>query len=162
MPRLLLALGTLAGAIQAATLQDVCTAEYVIANLPSNGTLLGIEIDLSSVTAARLSASDDDASSPVCDVNFAYTHNGLDRTNVNYWMPSPANFMNRYVSTGGEGWNITEKNSSLPSGIELGAVAGTTDGGFGGFDVSSWEVWLNGDGEVNWDTVYMFGYKAID
>ncbi|KAB8203459.1 Tannase/feruloyl esterase [Aspergillus parasiticus] len=77
-------------------------------------------------------------------------------------MPSPANFLNRYVSTGGEGWNITENNSSLPSGIELGAVAGTTDGGFGGFDVSSWEVWLNGDGEVNWDTVYMFGYKAIN
>ncbi|KAE8341532.1 Tannase/feruloyl esterase [Aspergillus arachidicola] len=77
-------------------------------------------------------------------------------------MPSPANFLNRYVSTGGEGWNITENNSSLPSGMELGAVAGTTDGGFGGFGVSSWEVWLNGDGEVNWDTVYMFGYKAIN
>ncbi|RAH87407.1 tannase and feruloyl esterase [Aspergillus japonicus CBS 114.51] len=55
-----------------------------------------------------------------------------------------------------------EPISSLPSGISMGAVAGTTDGGFGGFDVSSWEVWLKGDGEVNWDTVYMFGYKAID
>lgn len=44
----------------------------------------------------------------------------------------------------------------------MGAVAGTTHGGFGGFDVSSWEVWLNGDGEVNWDIVYMFGYKAIN
>ncbi|PYH80090.1 tannase and feruloyl esterase [Aspergillus uvarum CBS 121591] len=77
-------------------------------------------------------------------------------------MPAPVDFKNRYVSTGGEGWNITEKNSSLPSGINMGAVAGTTDGGFGGFDVSSWEFWLKGDGEVNWDTVYMFGYKAID
>ena len=44
----------------------------------------------------------------------------------------------------------------------MGAVAGTTHGGFGGFDVSSWEVWLNGDGEVNWDIVYMLGYKAIN
>ncbi|KAB8240403.1 Tannase/feruloyl esterase [Aspergillus flavus] len=58
--------------------------------------------------------------------------------------------------------NTTENNSSLPGGNELGAVAGTTHGGFGGFDVSSWEVWLNGDGEVNWDIVYMFGYKAIN
>ncbi|RAK78844.1 tannase and feruloyl esterase [Aspergillus fijiensis CBS 313.89] len=109
-----------------------------------------------------LSTSTDDAEYPVCDVNFAYTHGGPDRTNVNYWMPAPADFKNRYVSTGGEGWNITEENSFLPSGIDMGAVAGTTDGGFGGFDVSSWEVWLNGGGEVNWDTVYMFGYKAID
>ncbi|PYH96697.1 hypothetical protein BO71DRAFT_439355 [Aspergillus ellipticus CBS 707.79] len=117
MPRSLLALAALAGAVKAASLEDVCTAKYVSANLPANDTLL-----------ALLSAR-------VCDVNFAYTHDGVDRTNVNYWMPSPANFLNRYVSTGGPGWNITEKNSSLPSGVELGAVAGTTDGGFGGITI---------------------------
>ncbi|KAJ5106618.1 hypothetical protein N7456_003293 [Penicillium angulare] len=158
----ILFLSLLSSTVGAVTMQHVCTSQYVAANLPANGTILGISIDLSSVTAGRIDAIDGNSRLSACDVNFAYTHDGFDRTNVNYWLPSPANFLNRYVSTGGEGWNITENNSSLPTGIEYGAVAGTTDGGFGGFDVSSYEVWLNGNGSINWDTVYMFGYQAID
>ncbi|CAK7236643.1 hypothetical protein SCUCBS95973_009677 [Sporothrix curviconia] len=154
----------LAGAaVQAATITDVCTADYVVASLPANGSILGLTIDPSSVTAAPiLNYSTGISFIDICDVNFAYSHDGRDdQVLLNYWMPAPADFHNRYSSTGGEGWNITSLNSSLPGGVEYGAVTGTTDGGFGGFNVTSNEAWLLANGNVNWETIYMFGYQGI-
>lgn len=42
-----------------------------------------------------------------------------------------------------------------------GAVAGLTDGGFGSFNTQVDAVVLKANGTLNWDAVFMFGYKAI-
>jgi tannase len=96
-----------------------------------------------------------------CSVTFAYSHNGLnDLVHVKYWVPSPEKFQNRYLSTGGGGFSISSGSGSLPGGIIYGAVAGTTDGGFGSFSTQSDAVFLVNNGTVNLKSLYMFGYEA--
>lgn len=94
----------------------------------------------------------------------AYTHNGRDDTvNLNFWLPAPASFMNRYLSTGGGGLAInsgTSSSGSLPGGLLYGAVAGLTDGGFGSFTTEADAHFLIKNGTVNWENVFMFGYEA--
>ena len=160
-----------AATVQPATLDEVCTTSHVLASLPSTDFYLGITIDSSSVTASQVTNSSvsgqnfyPDATFDYCNVTFAYTHDGRDDlVNVNYWLPSPANFKNRYLSTGGGGFFInsgTASSGSLPGGIIYGAVAGLTDGGFGGFTSSFDSVFLIQNGTVNWEPVFMFGYQA--
>lgn len=50
---------------------------------------------------------------------------------------------------------------SLPSGIQNGAVAGITDGGFGIFQDAAIEDFLLANGTRYWHKIYMFGYEAI-
>ena len=136
-----LLLASLAGAVHAATLADVCTVSTVTAALPS---YLGITVDASSVTANAVynaSASGSvmfpDAVFDFCNVTFAYSHDGKsDRVVVAYWLPDPDNFKNRFLATGGGGYAINSgltTGGSLPGGVSYGAVAGLTDGGFGSF-----------------------------
>jgi tannase len=61
-------------------------------------------------------------------------------------------------------WWICDQFSSglgsLPGGIIYGAVAGTTDGGFGSFNTQSDAVFLVKNGTMNLKSLYMFGYEA--
>lgn len=157
------------------SIEDVCTTSYVQASLPSQdlylteGVNIAITVDPGSVLATpRTSLSFQgnvmypDTSIDFCDVTFAYTHTGRDDlVHVRYWMPAPDNFQNRYLSTGGGGFAINSGNSSLPGGVQYGAVAGITDGGFGDFSINFDKVWLLENGTENWESLYMFGYHAI-
>jgi len=153
----------------ATTLGDVCTVSRVQAALPSDDFYNGITIDPSSVSASPVyntSVSGEtffpDATFDYCSVSFAYTHNGRDdQVLLQYWLPAPENFQNRFLATGGGGLAITSGNGSLPGGIIYGAVAGTTDGGFGSFSTNSDAVFLLANGSVNWESVFMFGYQGI-
>ncbi|KAL9105323.1 MAG: hypothetical protein Q9227_009490 [Pyrenula ochraceoflavens] len=170
MPFNVITLGTIAFivATHASSLQNICTTAFVQSSLPPAETYPEISIDSSSVnTNAVFNASVTgsqtfpDAIVDYCDVAFTYSHDGRDdQVLVRYWLPSPESFQNRYLSTGGGGLAINSGNSSLPGGIIYGAVAGETDGGFGGFDIDADDVWLLANGTVNWQTVYMFGYQA--
>lgn len=148
---------------------DACTKSYAQSKLPSNNVFPGITIETSSliatlVTNASIAGNSDypSANLEYCNVTFAYSHNGRnDRVVLTYWLPAPSNFQNRYLSTGGSGYAITVGNSSLPGGIIYGAVAGTTDGGFGGFNSAADDVWLLSNNTLNYKTLFMFGYEAI-
>jgi tannase len=131
-----------AGVARAATLASVCTTSYVTSALPTD--LFGMTIDTSSVTAAAVynasstgSVMFPDATFDFCNVTMAYSHNGRDdQVLLNFWLPSPASFKNRWLSTGGGGLAINSgvtTSGSLPGGVQYGAVSGLTDGGFGGF-----------------------------
>jgi tannase len=158
-----------AAIVYAATLDDVCTSSYVQASLPSDDFYVGITIDPSSalvnpVTNAEVENQNfyPNAVFDYCNVTFAYSHNGRDdQVLVTYWLPTPDNFQNRYLSTGGGNYAINSGNQSLPGGIIYDAVAGATDGGFGNFTTNSDAVFLVQNGTVNWESLFMFGYKGI-
>lgn len=153
----------------ATSLEDVCTAAYSRSKLPASNFLQGITLDPSSVTTNIVY----NASTPAngyffpaatfsyCNVTLAYSHNGRDdRVLVQYWLPEPSQFQNRYLSTGGGGYAINKGGQLLPGGVMYGAVAGITDGGFGGFSVQSDAVMLLANGTLNYDTLYMLAYRA--
>ncbi|PWY64459.1 tannase [Aspergillus eucalypticola CBS 122712] len=163
-----LAVAALAATVQAATLDDVCTSAYVKAALPLD-VLTGITIDSSSVVVSatkNYSSSAGDffgaATFDYCAVQLAYSHNGLsdDQVLLMFWLPAPDEFQNRYLSTGGGGMAINSGNSSLPGGVMYGAVTGATDGGFGSFDLDEDDVFLAANGTIDYEALYMFGYKA--
>ncbi|KAH8647443.1 feruloyl esterase-like protein B precursor [Tricladium varicosporioides] len=163
-----LALAASTTLVRAATLSDVCTTSYVQAALPADGTFEAITINSASVTATATTNSSvsgsvmyPDAVIDYCNVTFTYSHTGLnDSVTLQYWLPSPSNFQNRYLSTGGGGYAINSGSQSLPGGIMYGAVAGATDGGFGGFNTNFDAVFLLANGTINWPSVFMFGYQA--
>jgi len=161
----------LAAGAYAVTINDVCTTAYVQSTLPADGFVRGLTFDSNSVTASPVfnaSVSGEkmfpDATLDFCNVTFAYTHDGTrDKVNLNYWLPAPENFKNRYLSTGGGGLAInsgTAISGSLPGGVQYGAVSGLTDGGFGSFTTQFDAVTLLANGTLNWPAVYMFGYQA--
>lgn len=140
------------------TLDDVCTVEYIQSVLPAPNFLLGVVPNNASITANPVTNYNVSASAgsiggsgfDFCNVTFSYTHTGLDDTvNLWYWLPSPAQWQGRYLTTGGGGLSITSGQSGLVVGLPHGAVAGTTDGGFGGFDESIRTVILAGNGTLN-------------
>ncbi|KAI1207477.1 feruloyl esterase-like protein B precursor [Annulohypoxylon truncatum] len=163
-----LAFGAAIAAVRAASLADYCTVDYVTSVLPTEDLGLAVTIDASSVSAALATnqsvTSEWYAASVIdyCNVTFAYSHNGLnnDTVHVSYLVPTPENFSNRYVSTGGGGLAINSGASYSPSGIIVGAVSGITDGGFGNFDTQFDAAFLLAAGTVNWQATYMFGYQA--
>lgn len=153
----------------AASLKDVCTTAYARSALPTSTFIQGITLDPSSVTTNvvyNASTPSDGTFFPAatfsyCNVTFAYSHDGRgDQVLVQYWMPDPAKFENRYLSTGGGGYAINSGDRSLPGGVMYGAVAGKTDGGFGGFTTQADAAMLLANGTLDYETLYMFGYKA--
>ncbi|KAI9927598.1 hypothetical protein MW887_003218 [Aspergillus wentii] len=153
-------------AIVTASLTDICTVSSIQKALPSN-ILPGLTIDPSSLTTSvntNSTVSSNDYPTAIidyCAVTFAYSHAGLnDSVLVQYWLPAPDDFKNRYLSTGGGGYAINSGNRSLPAGVQYGAVSGMTDGGFGSFDTQFDAVSLLANGTLNWPAVYMFGYQA--
>ncbi|KAF4553159.1 Tannase and feruloyl esterase-like protein 4 [Elsinoe fawcettii] len=160
---------SLCAASQAASLAELCTVSNVQASVPGEGDINGITVDTSSVYAApvyntSVSGADfyPDGAFDYCNVSFAYSHNGRDdQVLLQYWLPAPDRFENRYLATGGGGFAISSKTQSLPGGILYGAAAGTTDGGFGGFNVNVDQIFLLANGTINYEASYMFGYKGI-
>ncbi|KAK0663835.1 Tannase [Lasiodiplodia hormozganensis] len=156
----------------AASLADLCTVANVQSALPANGTLLGIELLPSSVTASpvynastgggmSMSTTSSSATYSYCNVTVAYTRPGKESTdNVVVWygFPSPSDFKNRFYVGGGGGYTIS---TSATGGLAYGAVTGTTDAGYDGFSKSYDEVVLYGNGSINWDATYMFAYQAL-
>jgi tannase len=150
------------------SLSDLCTTTVAQAALPAAGTVPGITINASSVETTLVNnanfSSEFFPTSTIdyCNVTFAYSHNGLvgDVVHVSYWVPSPDDFQNRYLSTGGGGLAINSGTMMAPSGIIVGAVSGQTDGGFGSFAMPWDSVFLVANGTINWQSVYMFGYQA--
>ncbi|KAI9702282.1 MAG: hypothetical protein M1820_006214 [Bogoriella megaspora] len=167
--KVILIFSTLSSVGRAISLADVCTISHVQASLPSDDFYPGVTIDSSSVTAASVTNASvsgqnffPDATFKYCDVNFAYSQDGRDdQVLVNYWLPAPSDFKNRYLSTGGGGYAINSGTMSLPGGIIYGAVTGRTDGGFGGFLTSFDSVYPLVNGTANYDALYMFGYQGI-
>ena len=155
--------------VRALSMSDICTTSYLSTHFPAVDFFEGITLDPSSITANQVTNASvkgnnfyPDAVFDYCNVTFTYAHNGRgDQVVLTYWLPTPNTFQNRYLSTGGGGYAITSGANSLPGGIEYGAVAGTTDGGFGIFKTNAIADFLLANGTLNWENVYMFGYKAI-
>ena len=162
------AIASLPALTQAFTLTDICTSTYLAANFPAVDFYDGITLDPTSITAKTVTNATassvfyPNAVIDYCAVTFKYSHNGLDDSVLlTYWVPAPANFQNRYLSTGGGGYAINSGAQSLPGGVQYGAVAGDTDGGFGIFQNNVISDFLLANGTLNWQNVYMFGYNAI-
>ncbi|PYH80948.1 tannase [Aspergillus uvarum CBS 121591] len=162
------------GVATASSLSSVCTADYVTSVLPNSSDDIpsGITIDTSSVTASiyrNYSVSDaifwEDMTINFCEVSFAYHHqNGDDRIVVQYWMPAPDSFANRFLATGGAAYTINNGSggADMAGGVAFGAATGYTDGGFpywGGTDFD--DVVILGNGTANWPAIYNWGYQAI-
>ncbi|KAJ2984178.1 hypothetical protein NUW58_g6129 [Xylaria curta] len=165
---LALSLSSAIPAVQAASLAEICTVDYIRGALPIEDLGLAVTLDTSSVSVAlttnRTAASNWYPTTVVdyCTVTFAYSHHGLnnDTVRVSYLVPSPDKFTKRYLSTGGGGLAINSGTQYTPSGIIVGAVAGITDGGFGSFNTQFDKAFLIANGTVNWQATYMFGYQA--
>ncbi|PKX93382.1 putative tannase [Aspergillus novofumigatus IBT 16806] len=167
------AVAALAAAANAASLADVCTVSHVQSALPSNGTLLGINLIPSAVTASAVYNStssggtggtgsmggSSSANYPYCNVTVTYTHPGKgDNVVVKYAFPQPSDFKNRFYVAGGGGYSLS---SVATGGLEYGAASGATDAGYDAFSYSYDEVVLYGNGSINWDATYMFAYQAL-
>lgn len=117
----------LATAASATSLSSICTTSYATEALPI-GAIDGITIDADSVstslvtnyTASSIFFPTDTFN--YCNLTFAYSHDGIDDdvVHVQYWLPEPSKFQNRYVSTGGGGWAINSGSSSIPTAIIAG------------------------------------------
>ncbi|KAJ9415787.1 tannase and feruloyl esterase-domain-containing protein [Fusarium oxysporum] len=154
----------------ASSLSELCTLSNLKAALPSNGTLLGIDMIPSTITVstAVYNASAGMGGGPMrrdtdtynyCNVTVAYTHGTKgDTVNLKYAFPNPENFKNRFYVAGGGGYSL---NTDTTGGLKYGAAAGATDGGYDAFNYSLDEKFLLGNGSINWDATYMFSYQAL-
>ncbi|KAJ3553433.1 hypothetical protein NPX13_g10888 [Xylaria arbuscula] len=151
MRRSISAAAAMAATAKAASLADICTVANVQAALPANGTLLGIDLIPSSVTASPVYNATSDGgmtggsstSITYCNVTLSYTHTGKDdKVVVKYAFPEPSAFKDRFYVAGGGGYTL---NSDATGGISYGAASGATDAG----------VLSTGD------ATHMFGYKAL-
>jgi tannase len=125
----------------------------VQAALPSNGTILGVELIPSSVSVEALynastgsgamrkrqaSTSSSSETYSYCNVNVNYTHTGKgDSVLVKYAFPDPSDFKNRFYVAGGGGSSLS---SSSTGGLAYGAAGGATSAGYDAFDYSYDEV----------------------
>jgi tannase len=165
-----LAVVGLAATAKAATLAELCTVSNVQAALPANGTIAGIELIPSSVTATAVynastssggmmrkrqssSSSSSTTTYSYCNVTATYTHAGKgDSVVVWYGFPDPSIFENRFYVSGGGGYSLA---SGVTGGLEYGAVTGCTDAGYDAFSNSLDEVVLYANGSLNWDNIVM-------
>ncbi|KAH8898294.1 tannase and feruloyl esterase family protein [Thozetella sp. PMI_491] len=151
--------------VAGASLSDVCTLDYVKSTLPATDFIQGIQVLADTVTVNAVTNYTVSSTSgyDFCNVTFAYTHTGLsdDTVNVWYWLPSPDQFKNRYLATGGGGFAITSGENGLSEGLTYGAAAGTTDGGLGSWSAQLTDVSLAANGTLNYQPIFMFAYKAI-
>ncbi|KAJ5512313.1 hypothetical protein N7463_001865 [Penicillium fimorum] len=153
----------LAASASAASLADVCTVSNVRSALPSNGTLLGINMIPSAVTASAVyNASAGMGSTETytyCNVTVTYEHTGKgDSVVIKYAFPKPSDFKKRFYVAGGGGFSLS---SDATGGLEYGAVSGATSAGYDAFNYGYDDVVLYGNGTLNWDATYMFGYQAL-
>ncbi|KAJ5755862.1 Tannase [Penicillium manginii] len=159
-----------AAAASARSLSDVCTLSNVKSALPANGTLLGINLDSSASVASIVynatvgggmsTSSSDSETYNYCNVTLTYTHPGKgDTVVVRYALPEPSDFNKRFYVAGGGGYSLS---SDATGGLEYGAAGGATSAGYDALDgVSYDDVVLLGNGSINWDATYMFGYQAL-
>ncbi|KAB8074917.1 tannase [Aspergillus leporis] len=153
---------------QATSLLDLCTTDHVKSIIPSSGSIYGLLIDTSSITANAVynasTSGDSDfpaATYDICNVTLAYSHPGRDgQVRLKFWMPAPNEFQNRWLSTGGGGYAINHDESSLPGGVQYGEASGITDGGFGSFGTRFDTVFLRANRTIDYEALYMFGYQA--
>ncbi|KAL3462134.1 tannase [Aspergillus heterothallicus] len=151
-----------------ARLTEACTASHVLSSIPDSAAIGSLVVDPSSITANTVfNVSFPDttfypaATISFCNVTLAYSHLGKnDQVRLQLWLPQPSEFQNRWLSTGGGGFALNSGEEDLPGGVQYGAVSGITDGGFGGFSVSADQVFLLANGTIDYDVLYMFGYKA--
>ncbi|KAJ5644958.1 tannase [Penicillium longicatenatum] len=156
--------------VQAASLKDVCTTTYVGNVLPASDKFQGLTLHPASITANAVynaSTTDEDDWPDVygydyCNVTMAYSHNGIkdDEVLLEFWLPAPEKFQNRWLFTGDFGYAINGDGDDLPGGVIYGAVSGQTDGGYGGFSVELDDVFLLANGTINRQALYMQGYQA--
>ncbi|TGO06925.1 hypothetical protein BTUL_0391g00040 [Botrytis tulipae] len=135
------AIAALAVTVNAASLSDVCTVSNVQAAIHANGTLLGIDLIPSAVQRA-----------------LSTMHLLGNKVIIKYTFPSPFHIENHFYIAGGGGYSLS---SDATGGLAYGAVGGATDAGYDAFDYSYDEVVLFGNGSINWDATYMFGYQAL-
>ena len=133
-PRALAAAGVLLFTLQAvsatASLGEICSTAYASAALPLD-VIPGVTIDPSSVTTKLVTNFTAESiffptsTFDYCNLTFAYSHDGIegDLVHVQYWLPAPGQFKNRYVSTGGGGWAINSGSMSIPTGIIAGGLS---------------------------------------
>ncbi|KAL4888885.1 Tannase/feruloyl esterase [Aspergillus ambiguus] len=164
------AVAAMATTATATSLVDLCTVSNVQAALPANGTLLGINMIPSTVTASPVynatvggmmgsTTSSSSETYNYCNVTVSYTHTGKgDTVVVKYAFPSPSDFKNRFYVAGGGGFSLS---SDATGGLSYGAAGGATSAGYDAFSNSYDEVVLYGNGSINWDATYMFGYQAL-
>lgn len=152
------------------SLSDVCTTTYVQSALPADGFIQGITPSSTSVTAnpvtnytlAAGSTNPSKTGLDFCNVTFSYTHAGRPvPVNLWFWLPSPSQFQNRFLATGGGGLAITSGQRGLGPGLAYGAAAATTDGGLGGWGSDLGRVLLRGGGALDHDALQAFGHRAI-
>ncbi|KAH6660979.1 tannase [Truncatella angustata] len=164
------AVSSLVGTTTATDFAEVCTSEYVQSVLPGDGFIPGTTIDTTSVAVNAIGNYSSAASDgvvgveavAVCNVTFGYTHDGKEgKTNVWYYLPDPANFKNRFLSTGGGGFSITSGAGGLSGGLSYGAASGTTDAGLGSWSAQLTNKVLYANGSMNYDALYAFSHQAI-
>lgn len=153
----------LAASASGASLTDVCTVSNVQAALPSNGTINGIDLIPSTVTASPVynatSGMGSTTALTYCNVTVTYTHTGRnDEVVLKFAFPQPSDYLGRWYVAGGGGYSLS---SDATGGITYGAASGATSAGYDAFDYSYDEVALLGNGTLDWDAAHMFGYKAL-
>ncbi|KAK9447363.1 Tannase/feruloyl esterase [Limtongia smithiae] len=147
------------------SLSEICNSTFITDALPVDA-YTGIEIDKTSLIVNQLDnfTVNSGGAYNICNITFSYTHVGRDDTfQVNYWLPDPAAFRNRFLATGGGALMINGGASGPSDGPVYGAVSGRTDGGFGSFftEYDTDGVDLLANGTLNYDTLFSFGYLAI-
>ncbi|PYH97630.1 tannase and feruloyl esterase [Aspergillus ellipticus CBS 707.79] len=145
--------------VNARSISQLCTVSNVQSALPANGTLLGIQMLPSTVTANTVynatagtgpggSTSISSTTYNYCNVTVAYT-----RTGKNDRVPFR---LRESVLRGGFSL-ATDPTEGFP----YGAASGVTDAGYDAFSNSYDEVNLYGNGTINWDATYMLAYQAL-
>jgi tannase len=155
----------------ATSLTELCTVSNVQAALPSNGTLLGLDLLSDTATASAVynatlggggmgaSASTGIATYSYCNVTVSYAHTGKgDVIPLKFAFPDPSSFASRFYLAGGGGFSLS---SDATGGLPYGAASGATSAGYNAFDQSYDEVVLYGNGTINWDATYAFAYTAL-
>lgn len=137
------------------SLDDLCSVSRVRDSLPLNGTLLGIDMIPTSVEVNVAESSN----YSYCNISVSYAHTGKDDVVVlNYALPDPSNFKNRFYVAGGGGYSLS---SSSTGGLSYGAASCCTDAGCDAFSTSYDDVVLYGNGSINWDSTYMFAFQGL-
>ncbi|KAI4793061.1 tannase and feruloyl esterase, partial [Aureobasidium sp. EXF-8846] len=95
-----------------------------------------------------------------CNVTVTYTHPGQhDTIHVTIWLPLKDEWNGRFMAVGGGGW-ITGHPYLSPQ-IKSGYAAASTDGGHAvERSAASWA--LTSPGNVNWNLLQDFAYRALD
>ncbi|GFZ52162.1 hypothetical protein JCM24511_09935 [Saitozyma sp. JCM 24511] len=97
-----------------------------------------------------------------CNVTLTMSHDNLNDTILlNYWLPDPGSYKNRWLTLGGGGWSV-DGSGSLDAGPAYGAASGATDGGFGGAGSQLSATLLSKvNGTIEWSRLESFAYQAI-